>query len=114
MISYVSSHYDFPLYAIYIAVTPHHHHTVAHGATLIRGVPTVICTAMVVRCGDIMNMIHHVMMIHLQHSQVHLYLIQTCTCPLTSQDIRYVDTVLVSIIVTLNFILEQAKVGKDV
>jgi len=59
-----------------IAVTPHHHHTVVvHGATLIWGVPTVICSAMVVsRGGVIMNMIHRVM-VHLQHIQVHLYLI---------------------------------------
>jgi len=68
-----------------IAVTPHHHHTVlAQGATLIRGVPTVTCSsmvvrcggcAMVVRCGGFMNMMHHVIMVHLQHSQVHLYVI---------------------------------------
>ena len=92
-----------------IAVTPHHHHTVlAHGATIIHSVPTIICSAMVVSCGrGIMLMIHHVMVVHLQHSQVHLYL-------LTSQYIRYVDTLLISITVTLNFTLEQAKGGADV
>jgi len=33
---------------------------------------------------------------------------------LTSQDIRYVDTLLVGITVTLNITLEQAKGGGDV
>jgi hypothetical protein len=57
-----------------IAVTPHRHHTgVVHGAALMLGVPIV----MFVSCGGgIMNMIPHVMLIiHLQHIQVHLYLI---------------------------------------
>jgi hypothetical protein len=89
-----------------IAVTAHHHHTVlVHGATLILGV---------VRCGGgimIMILIHHVIMGHLQHIQIHLYLIRTCTCPFTSQDIRYVDTPLVGITVTLNSTLEQVKGG---
>jgi len=66
-----------------IAVTPHHHHRlVVHGAAPTLGVPIVMLVrcgaiAMLVSCGGgIMNMIPHVMMmIHLQHIQVHLYLI---------------------------------------
>ena len=94
------------------AVTPYHHHTVfVHGAIHVVRVP-VICFTMVVRCGGGMNMSH--VRVRLQHIQVHLYLIQTCICRLTTQDTRYVDTLLVSGTVTLNFTLEQAKGGVDV
>ena len=58
---------------MHIAVSPHHHHAMlVHRATLIH---VHICVPIVVVSRGGVLMIPHVMVVHLQHIQVHLCLI---------------------------------------
>lgn len=96
-----SSCYQYNLTKMQItAVTAHHHHPMptmlVHWAALVHVhvhvcVPTFICCVRQVRFGGV-HMIPDVVMVHLQHIQVLLHLVWTCSCPLTSKNTDVLDS----------------------